>query len=56
MNNLASTRNCPGWKVGYIGCQSMREFCKCKICTAKYSWWGKSIQIGDNFSYSKITV
>ena len=31
----------------------MREFCKCKIWTAKYSGWGKSIQIGAYFSYIK---
>ena len=53
MNNLAAMRNCPGCKVGYIGCQSMREFGMCKIWAAKYCGWGKSTQIGVNFSYIK---
>ena len=53
MNNLAPIKIVLGLKVGYIGCQSMRKFCKCKIWTAKYSGWGKSIQIGDYFSYIK---
>ena len=42
-----------GCRVGYIRCQSMREFAKCQIWTAKYSGWSKSIQIGANFSYIK---
>ena len=53
MNNVAPMRNCPGCKVGYSGCQSMRGFGKCKVWTAKYSRWGKSIQIGAYYSYIK---
>ena len=44
MNNLAPMRNCPGVEGRLY--QSMREFCMCKIWTAKYSGWGKSIQMG----------
>ena len=46
MNNLAPMRNCPGVQ-GWL--YWMLEY-ECKIWTAKYSGWGKSIQIGANFS------
>ena len=50
MNNLAFVRFFFwGQKVSYTGCRVMREY----LAFARYSGWGKSIQIGADFNYVK---